>query len=1193
LQRSLKEAVSELKARLEQDGELRRFSVVGLKGAAGALFLCQANRELDCPIVAITASARDAENLASEVALFAGGAHRAHSPVRSAFVFPSWETAPFARVSPSLDVQARQFDALYALLRVDRPLVIAPVEALMTRVLPRKVFLDSCFTIDVSDRVDLQCLVEALAEAGYQRVPQVEELGDFSVRGGIVDVFSPAHSLPFRLELDGETVVSLRYFEPQTQRSQQPVEQVRVIRARYVAPNQLADPKLKDRVAGRASDIGLLRKDFLDISESLDHGLLFPGVELLLPYFYPQGLETFFSYLPDKALLCIYEPGRVLAEAERFSEKVVSEARSCEQRHAFYPEPESLYLSADEFRALCENRRAVEVNPLVTVSKPRDGYSLPIEVACKPSLKLTDLTDGGRRVPSFEPLVAELQEVQRKQARALLVVDGEAELTRLCRHLQAYDITLNTKLSSFDQLFEQPDYRPAVLQGGIARGCALELDGLYIYGEEDLFGEPRVRRRSRPSSKGFLTSLTELTPGTYVVHIDHGIGLYQGLTHLRVGGVEGDFLNIRYADNDTLYVPVERINLVQRYVGGEGAEPKLDKLGSGSWEKVKRRTKESLLAMAAELLEVHAARQIEQGHAFTPPSGPEYEEFVSRFEFEETPDQQAAIDDVIRDMTSPKPMDRLICGDAGFGKTEVALRAAFIAAMDGWQVAVLAPTTVLVEQHFNTFTKRFEGFPVRIGMLSRFVSRKQAREVLEELKSGRLDIVIGTHRLLQNDVHFKRLGLLIVDEEQRFGVRHKEKIKKLRKVVDVLTLAATPIPRTLQMAMLGIRDLSAIQTPPVDRQAVRTFVAHFDDGLIREVVLRELNRGGQVFFVHNRVENIDHMARYLEGLIPEAKIAVAHGQMHERELEKVMSDFVQGKVNLLVCSAIIESGLDIPNANTIIINRADHFGLAQLYQLRGRVGRSRTKAYAYLLIPGEHLITRDARRRIELFCELEELGSGFKVALYDLELRGAGNLLGREQSGNIAAVGFELYMEMLEQAINELRGKPTRIEVEPELQLGIPAYIPEAFIADERERLVIYRRLARVESAEELDELRAELRDRFGPLPALVENLLRIMNLRRRMRTLMITSAQMRKSSLELRFHPQAPLDGTRLVALVDANRHKLRLSSDLKLLAQMSAAGYEQTFEEIEALIDALEQCQTEGPEPRTALNGQQGYVN
>ncbi len=1191
MRRSIREAVEELKARLER-AETRRFSISGLKGAAFALLAREAVLALERPILAVTPSVREAETLAGEIALFMGESPETEALQRTIHLLPGWETAPLAQVSPSVDTQATQFAVLLALLRGRRPLVVTSVEAVMTKTLPRSNFTASLMRISSGDRIDLEVLLEALAEAGYQRAPQVEELGDLSVRGGIVDVFSPAHTRPFRLELDGETVASLRSFDLATQRSQARIEEVLVTPARYVPAKALKQRKLHDRVGMRAAEIGMLRKELAEINEALENGLLFPGAELLLPYVYPAGLDSLFAYLPEDTLVWMHEAGRVMAEAQKFAERVAQEAQRCQGVPAFYPKPELLYLSPAELEQALDRLPTVQVNSLITVAAPREGYATPVEVACKPSLKLTDATEESRKVPSFAPLVAELQQIQRAQGRAVMVVEGQNQAARLRRHLEAYDINVNTNLLRFSDLFDLADCRPVILCGEIGAGCALELDGIYIYSEEDLFGEPRVRRRARPSTKGLLTSLTELTPGTHVVHLDHGIGIYRGLTHLKVSDAEGDFLNIAYADDNTLYVPVERINLVQRYVGGDGNQPKLDRLGSGSWEKVKRRTKQALLAMAAELLEVHAAREVEEGYTFAPPSGNEYEAFVNRFEFEETPDQQAAIDDVIADLTRAKPMDRLICGDAGFGKTEVALRAAFIAAMEGLQVAMLAPTTVLAQQHFNNFVKRFKGFPVQIGMLSRFVSPKETKAVLEDLKSGRLDIVVGTHRLLQSDVQFKRLGLLIIDEEQRFGVRHKERIKKMRKLVDVLTLAATPIPRTLQMAMIGIRDLSVIQTPPIDRQAVRTFVAHFDDGLIREAVLRELNRGGQVFFVHNRVENIHFIARHLRSLLPEAKIAVAHGQMAEDELEQIMSDFVANKVNLLVCSAIIESGLDIPNANTIIINRADHFGLSQLYQLRGRVGRSRNKAYAYLLIPGEHLITREAKRRIELFCDLDELGSGFKVALHDLELRGAGNLLGSEQSGNVAAVGFELYMEMLEQAVNELRGRPSRAEVEPELQLGVPAYIPQAFVANESERLVIYRRLARAESAEELDELRAEMRDRFGPLPTLVENLVRVMNLRRRMRVLMIVSAHTRRGTIEFRFHQLAPVDGERLAAFVNSNRRRLRLTPDLKLSAQVENRSYEGLFDELETLLDAVERCTTASTVEKPA-NGDRGYLH
>ncbi|HEY6394267.1 MAG TPA: DEAD/DEAH box helicase, partial [Candidatus Binataceae bacterium] len=535
------------------------------------------------------------------------------------------------------------------------------------------------------------------------------------------------------------------------------------------------------------------------------------------------------------------------------------------------------------------------------------------------------------------------------------------------------------------------------------------------------------------------------------------------------------------------------------------------------------------------------------------------------------------------------PMDRLICGDAGFGKTEVALRAAFLAVMDGRQVAVLVPTTILAEQHWDTFRKRFKDYPVRVEMVSRFRSPKQNRETIDELSRGKADIVIGTHRLLQSDVSFPRLGLLIIDEEHRFGVADKERIKKLKKLVPVLTMSATPIPRTLHMAMLGIRDLSVIQTPPPDRQAIRTFVAHFDDATIRDAILRELNRGGQVFFVHNRVENIEYMARHLRALVPEAKIAVAHGQMRENQLEKVMRDFVENHINVLVCSAIIESGLDIPNANTMVVNRADHFGLAQLYQLRGRIGRSRQKAYAYLLIPGEHIITRDAKHRIEALSELVDTdsGIGFKLAMSDLEHRGAGNLLGREQSGQITAVGFELYTEMMEQAIHELRGQPLRPDFEPELRLGIPAYIPDSFVEDESERLVLYRRLARAESEQDFSDLRDEMRDRFGPVPTLVENLIGAMNVRRQMKQLMIVSAISRGNQLEIKFHPDAPVDTSKLAFLADANRKMIRLTPSYQVIARLEPGDYEQLFHQADAVLQALAACEKLDSWPaRSAVN-------
>jgi transcription-repair coupling factor (superfamily II helicase) len=1176
VERTLTEAASELKARLEA-GRERRFPVMGLKGAANALMIRAAALELERPLVVITPLAAEADALAGELAFFLDQPADRDGLQCRMHALPAWELRPFAHLSPPPDVQGAQLAALYALARSKAPLVVTSVEALMMRTIPRKVFEDSVIRIAPAEEFELDALVEALAAMGYQRVPQTEEPGDFSVRGGIVDVFSPLHHNPVRFELEEEIVVSIRHFDPGSQRSLGEAPEAAVIRTRHVAASALRDRRLIDRVTMRCAEIGMVRKETAELIETLENGLLFPGVELLTPYLYESGLESVFEYIPDNAVAWMIEPGRMIAEAERIAERIAEEAAVAQDKPLFYPTPGQLYLAPEEFERALTSMVAVEAGSLITAAAPREGWAPPIEVKSQQSLRLggAELA-GAPAVPSFEPLATELKEVRRGQGRALMIVEGANQAARLRRHLEAYEIEVNTECRSFGELLQWPDYRPAIMEGEIAAGTVLQNDGLYIYSEEELFGEPRARRRTRRAPKGMLLNLEELRPDDFVVHIEHGIGKYRGLKHMKVADLEGDFLNLEYAGSDTMYVPVERINLVQRYVGGDGNEPKLDKLGGGSWDRVKARTKQALLAMASDLLDIYAAREVVEGHAYPHP-GADYEEFTARFEFEETPDQQAAIDEVIRDMARGKPMDRLICGDAGFGKTEVALRAAFVCVMDSRQVAVLVPTTVLAEQHWNNFTNRFKDYPVRIEMVSRFRSPKENRKVIEDLRKGLVDIVIGTHRLLQDDVEFPKLGLLIIDEEHRFGVADKERIKRIRKLVEALMLTATPIPRTLHMAMLGIRDLSVITTPPPDRQAVRTFVAHFDDGLIRDVIIRELNRGGQVFFVHNRVENIEYMTRHLRGLVPEAKIALAHGQMREHELENVMRDFIENRINLLVCSAIIESGLDIPNANTMIINRADHFGLAQLYQLRGRVGRSKRKAYAYLLIPGEHIITREAKRRIEALRELVEAesGTGFKLAIRDLEHRGAGNLLGREQSGQITAVGFELYTEMMEQAIRELRGEPQRPDFEPELRLAIPAYIPDSFVPDENERLVLYRRMARASSTQDLDEMRVEMRDRFGPVPTLIENLIAAMNVRRRMREMMILSAILKAEELELKFHPEAPVEVEQLKALVNANRAMMRLTPSFQVIVRLQSGEYEQTFAQIDGVLQALAACE------------------
>jgi transcription-repair coupling factor (superfamily II helicase) len=679
-----------------------------------------------------------------------------------------------------------------------------------------------------------------------------------------------------------------------------------------------------------------------------------------------------------------------------------------------------------------------------------------------------------------------------------------------------------------------------------------------VIAEEEIFGR-RQRRRgiSAARRKQILTSLEELKPGDPMVHVDFGVGIYRGLQHLRLAGVEGDFLLLEYAGSDKLYLPVDRLGLVQRYVGADGGEPRPDRLGGPGWEKSKARARASVHEMAAELLKIYAARQVQEGFAFSPPDD-YFREFEAAFAWEETPDQMAAIEDVLADMQSGRPMDRLVCGDVGYGKTEVAMRGAFKAVMDGRQVAILVPTTVLAQQHLETLSRRFEGYPVIIEMLSRFRTPKEQKETLARLAKGEVDIIIGTHRLLQKDVTFRALGLLIIDEEQRFGVAHKERLKQFRAVVDIMTLTATPIPRTLHMSLMGIRDLSLIDTPPVDRLAVKTLVARFSDELVREAVTRELHRGGQIFFVHNRVQSIGAMADYLRRLVPEARIAVGHGQMEERELERVMLGFMHGETDLLLCTTIIESGLDIPRANTLIVNRADTFGLAQLYQLRGRVGRSSHRAYAYLLIPGEGSISQDARERLKILQDITELGAGFRIATHDLEIRGAGDLLGAKQAGQIAAVGFELFTEMLEEEIGRMKGEEPEMRLEPEISLGVPAFIPEQYVGAQNQRLILYKKLTQALQEEEIFEVRSEMEDRFGPLPQSALQLLEVMVIRLHLKRLLVTHAEFDGRRLILAFHERTPVTPDTIMALLAEAPARYRFTPDYRLAMEVDDTSFE-----------------------------------
>jgi transcription-repair coupling factor (superfamily II helicase) len=1112
----------------------RRLRIAGLHGAARAFFLARCFDLAPTPTLCVLPTLEAAEAFADDLRLFLGDRD---GEERRVHVYPAWDVPPFEGLSPSNEILAAQIEGLYHLLSTTNPILVAPVEALAQRVFPQEELISATLSIQAGREIILSDLMEHLVQWGYRRVPLVEEKGEVGVRGGIIDLFPPLADQPLRIEFFDNTVESIRTFDPASQRSTGQLEEISLLPMRFFSSRclQAGRRPVEDAMA----DTEMPYREQQRIAENLKSGLPFPGAEFLLPYLYPT-LESVADYLPRGVVVWMVDPGNGQAMLQTHWDGLGEYAREAVSAGRLTPPPERLFCTEAELTARLSAYCTISLLGVENVETDLSASStLLTELKPPPHAK------GGDR--SLAPLVARINHWRDEDFQVLLVVSSTAQAAHLQNLLLGHELRLPLQATpQWDSFAASSSAGIAI--GRLSQGFSLPDDRLAVIAEEEIFGEKRHRRRSRPRPVAdYLTGLGQLAAGDYVVHVDHGIARYQGLRHLSVAGTDGDYLHLEYAGGDRLYLPVERINLVQKYTGADGRAPSLDKLGGQAWEKVKRKTREAILAMARELLEVHAVRESTARPPVAKLDG-DYEEFVARFPFEETSGQRAAIEDVLADLRTDKPMDRLVCGDVGYGKTEIALRAAFLAVQGGKQVAVLVPTTILAQQHAETFTRRFAEYPVRIELLNRFRTAQEVKTVVQGLASGVVDIVVGTHRLLQRDILFKNLGLVIIDEEHRFGVSHKEKIKKLRHLVDVLTLSATPIPRTLNMALMGLRDLSVLETPPVDRKAIRTYVSRYDEGLVRSAILNELGRGGQVFFVHNRVETIEKMARQLRELTPEATIVIGHGQMPEEELEKVMLDFLHHRANVLLCSSIIESGLDIPTANTIIINRADQFGLAQLYQLRGRVGRSATRAYAYLLIPGEHLLTDDARKRLEVLQELDDLGSGFRLAAHDLEIRGAGNLLGREQHGNVAAVGFELYAQMLEETVQELKGGAIQVQIEPEIQIGLPAYIPEAYIPDVNQRLVFYKKLANVKDRTDLEDLAYEMEDRFGPLPELVLKFIEVMDLRRVLREFLVTGVYRRAEKVTLHFHPDAPLKGDRLVAFVQRDKGRSQLSPDLRL---------------------------------------------
>ena len=1127
--------------------------------------------ELVRPALVVTADGRAAEELVAGLQTVLGERPAQGFLERRIHPFPAREAPPLEMVSAPPEIEASRLAALYQLSQMKRPLVVASVEALLARTMPPAALAEAALYLVVGDDIDLDELGRKLVSIGYRRTGLVEEPGDAAVRGGIIDFWPPGSDYPCRVELFGDTVESIRYFDPTDQRSFGETEEMAVLPAAAFAPERLGEAAVRRLVHERCNELMVAAGERRQLDTHLAEGGAFPGFELLMPYVHetPAWLG---DYLPETAIVLVVDPPAVETALGDAIDLLGEAQVAADEAGTFYPAVDRLYAETGVVRALLARRPLVEldvVEALESSGEAGDRRWLIGAGGNESIVAARARVKASRADTRFRPMVDELE---RSRAGRLVVLAADpTQLERLAHLLELHDV---------EGVARAPDLRTAVrgeadrlwlVVGHLEEGFRLPADGLVVVTDEEIFGERRpMSRRRKVSRARALTALTQLQPGDHMVHVDHGVGIYRGLKHIVAGGTEGDFIHLEYAGGDRLYLPVDRINLVEKYTGSGTGSPPLARLGGTVWTRTKKRAKESILKLAHELLELEAFRAVNVRDAFVAPDL-DYEEFEAHFPFEETDDQKKAIRQVVEDLVAEKPMDRVVCGDVGYGKTEVALRAAYLAATGGRQVAVLVPTTVLARQHYDTFKQRFDGYPIRVEMLSRFHTAVENKEVVAGLKNGSVDIVIGTHRLLQRDVPFGRLGLLVIDEEHRFGVKAKEKIKQLRREVDVLTLTATPIPRTLQLALTGVRDLSLIETPPVDRLAIRTYVARYDEGLIKQAVERELARGGQTFFVHNRVASIADVARRVAELAPKARVAVAHGQMNEGDLEKVMLGFLAHESDVLVCTSIIESGLDIPNANTILVNRADSFGLAQLYQIRGRVGRSHRRAYAYLLVPGERVITEQARQRLSVLQQLDDLGSGFRIAAHDMEIRGAGNLLGKEQSGHVAAVGFDLFMQMMEEAAGELRGSPIGPRVEPEIELGSEAYIPEGYIEDIGERLLVYKRMANASEPAGMTAIAEELADRFGPLPRQVQAFVRIMALRPSLKALAVESLKASEGIVSMRFHEDSPVDRAELVRLVSEEPERFRLRPAGVFTMSVDRAGWSVMVDEVEDFLAAL----------------------
>jgi transcription-repair coupling factor (superfamily II helicase) len=1132
----------------------KRFTLPRPVGSADALLLARlgAARKAEQRLLAVvTADPADTTRLAEELPFF--------EPSLRVAVFPDWETLPYDTFSPHQDLISERLATLWRVQQGEVDVVLMPATTALVRLAPPSFMAGYTFHFKQKARLDEAKLKSQLTLAGYQHVSQVVSPGEYAVRGGLIDLYPMGSTVPYRVDLFGDEVDSIRTFDPDSQRSLYPVPEVRLLPGREFPMDEAARTAFRARWREKLEGDPTRSRIYKDIAQGIATG----GIEYYLPLFFDE-IASIFEYLGETAAVALH------GEVDQALERFWTDTR---ERHRFLqhdPErpllpPEAIFLRPDEFFARTQPHATLALRGQEPVDWARPLPDLAVDRGAQ------------------EPLSGLERHLKTTPHRVLLAAESEGRRESLLELLRDHRIALPSVADLAE--FLAGDERFAIVAAPLAQGFHWhEPDaGLSVQfvTETELFATaPQARRRRKQEQTSnvdaLIKDLSELKLGDPVVHMNHGIGRYRGLVNIDTGEGPSEFLHLEYADKATLYVPVAQLHLISRYTGVSADEAPLHKLGSGQWDKARRKAAEQVRDTAAELLNLYARRAAREGyaHRYSPA---DYEAFAASFGFEETPDQRAAIHAVIQDLVSPRPMDRLVCGDVGFGKTEVALRAAFVSVIGGKQVALLAPTTLLAEQHYQTLVDRFGKWPVKIAELSRFRSAKEVKAALEGLADGTVDIVVGTHKLLSQDVKYKRLGLLIIDEEHRFGVRHKEAIKAMRAEVDVLTLTATPIPRTLGMALEGLRDLSVIATAPQRRLAIKTFVRSENNSTIREAVLRELKRGGQVYFLHNDVESIQARRQKLEELLPEARIGVAHGQMPERELEHVMRDFVAQRHNILLCSTIIETGIDVPTANTIVMSRADKFGLAQLHQLRGRVGRSHHQAYAYLLVPDVEALTKQAAQRLEAIQQMEELGSGFYLAMHDLEIRGAGEVLGENQSGNMMEVGFQLYNDMLSEAVRSLKAGREPDLLSPlaattEINLHAPALLPDAYCGDVQTRLNLYKRLATAEKAEQIDTLLEEITDRFGKLPAQGQTLFDTHRLRVLARPYGVQKIDAGPKVMNIVFRPNPPIEPLRIIELVQKNR-AIKLAGNDKLRIDREIAEAKERAQYVRDVLRALGQ--------------------